>query len=227
MTAATGVFSQDIFRFFRELGRNNHKSWMDANRDRYRAVVVEPFRVLLDRLAPTADKLDSNFVVTGRTGDNFSRINRDIRFAKDKSPYRPHMYLFFAGPGGETGQLYAGISADCATSGFRIYAEGRTSSLVQLGRARGVEYSKWIDRQRKRLGKKYESYWYASEKGEWIKHSGWPTKPEDWKKLLGWIVRRKFPPAAATRKGFESEIAKVFRDVYPLYEFTSSQAWKP
>lgn len=221
------IFSQDIFRFFRELGRNNHKPWMDANRERYRAAVVEPFRLLLDRLAPTAQKLNSKFVISGRTGDNFSRINRDIRFARDKSPYRAQMYLFFAGPGGEGGQLYVGLSAETVTSGFRIYSDGRRSLLAQFGRERGCDNPKWIERQRRRLGKKYESYWYSTEKGEWTKHNGWPVKPEEWRRLQGWVVRRKFSLAAATGGGFERDVARVFREVYPLYQFTSSPAWKP
>lgn len=227
MPGQKAAVSQDIFRFFRELARNNHKPWMDVNRERYRAVVVEPFRALLEQLSPAVHKLNSHFVTSGRVGENFSRINRDIRFARDKSPYRSQMYLFFAEPEGEAGQLYVGISAETVTSGFRIYSESRTSPLVQLARPRGSENRKWLERQRKRLGKKYQSYWYSTEKGEWTKHDGWPVAPEDWKKLQAWIVRRKLAPSAAARAGFEREIAKIFRDVYPLYEFSSSLAWKP
>jgi uncharacterized protein (TIGR02453 family) len=221
------MFSHEIFRFFREIGRNNHKPWMDANRERYRSAVVEPFRALLDRLAPTARRLNSQFVISGRVGDNFSRINRDIRFARDKSPYRTQMYLFFAAPGGEGGQLYAGISAETVTCGFRIYSGSRTSPLAQIARPRGRENTRWIECQRRRLGKKCESYWYSTEKGEWTKHKGWPAKSEDWKKLQGWIVRKRLAPAAATRRGFEREVAKIFREVYPLYAFTMAPKWKP
>ncbi|MGA8221209.1 MAG: DUF2461 family protein [Candidatus Acidiferrales bacterium] len=220
------IFSREIFRFFRELGRNNHKGWMDENRERYRTLVVEPFRALLDRVTPAVQKLNPGFVTGGRVGENFSRINRDIRFAKDKSPYRTQMYLLFAEPGSEGGQLYAGISAEAVTCGFRIYSESRTSALVQIARPRGQENTKWIERLRSRLGKKYDSYWYTSEKGEWTKHTGWPVKPEDWKKLQGWVVRRKFATAAASRAEFPQEIGKVFRDVYPLYEFARSPQWK-
>ncbi len=227
MRDAAPIFSKETFRFFRELGRNNHKEWMDVNPERYRAEIVEPFRVLLDRLAPAAQKLSPRFAVSGRVGENFSRINRDIRFARDKSPYRTQMYLYFAEPGGEGGQLYVGLSAEAVTSGFRIYGAGRTSPLVTMGRARAREHTKWIERQRQRLASKYESYWYSSEKGDWAKHSGWPVKPEDWKKLQGWIVRRKLTQAAATRRGFEREAAKIFREVYPLLPFTTSQSWKP
>lgn len=225
MAAKESVFSQETFRFFRELGRNNHKPWMDENRERYRTVLVDPFRELLDRLTPAARKLNPQFAVGGRVGENFSRINRDIRFARDKSPYRTQMYLFFGEPRGEGGQLYVGLSAETVTCGFRVYSEGRTSPLVQIGRARGRENPAWIARQKRKLGK-YESYWYATEKGEWAKHKGWPAAPEDWQKLQGWIVRRKFTPAVATRLGFDREVVKVFREVYPLYPFTISPAWK-
>jgi uncharacterized protein (TIGR02453 family) len=224
MTANDRIFSQETFRFFRELARNNHKPWMDENRERYRAAVVEPFRELLERLTPAARKLNPRFGVGGRVGENFSRINRDIRFARDKSPYRTQMYLLFGEPG-DGGELYVGISADTVTCGFRVQSEGRTSPLVQIGRARGSENVAWIARQKRRLAK-YDSYWYATEKGEWVKRQGWPIKPENWKKLQGWVVRRRFAPAAATRAGFEREAAKIFREIYPLYAFTTSRTWK-
>lgn len=226
MADRAGIFSSEIFKFFRELGRNNRKPWMDANRERYKTTVVAPFRALLERLSPAGRKLNAGFATAGRVGENFSRINRDIRFARDKSPYRSQMYLFFAEPGDEGGQLYVGLSAESVTSGFRIYGGSKTSALAQLARPRGREYPKWLEGQRRRLGKKYESYWYSTEMGEWTKHAGWPVHSADWKKLQGWIVRRKLRPVAATRDGFEREVAKIFRDMYPLCRFTSSPDWK-
>jgi uncharacterized protein (TIGR02453 family) len=226
MAETRGIFSQEIFRFFREMGLNNHKPWMDTNRERYRSTVVVPFHALLERLAPAARKLNSQFVTSGRVGDNFSRINRDIRFARDKSPYRTQMYLFFAEPGGEGGQLYVGISAETVTCGFRIYSRGRTSPLIEIARPRGKEHAQWIEGQRRRLRNKCESYWYSTEKSERIKHNGWPAKSGEWKKLQAWVVRKRFKPAAVTRRGFEREVAEIFREVYPLYPFTTSPKWK-
>ena len=226
MAETRRIFSQEIFRFFREMGLNNHKPWMDTNRERYRSTVVVPFRALLERLAPAARKLNSQFVTSGRVGDNFSRINRDIRFARDKSPYRTQMYLFFAEPGGEGGQLYVGISAETVTCGFRIYSRGRTSPLIEIARPRGKEHAQWIEGQRRRLRNKCESYWYSTEKSERIKHNGWPAKSGEWKKLQAWVVRKRFKPAAVTRRGFEREVAEIFREVYPLYPFTTSPKWK-
>jgi uncharacterized protein (TIGR02453 family) len=223
---STPIFTRDTVQFFRELVRNNNKPWMDANRDRYRTSVVEPFRAMLDRLTPAAQKLNPNFVITGRVNDNLSRINRDIRFARDKTPYRPHMYLFFCESAEDTAQLYTAVSADAVTCGFRIYGSGRTAPLVQYGRARGRDNRKWIEAQKRKLGRKYESYWYSTEKGEWTKHKGWPAEPESWKKLQAWIVRKKFSHAAGTRAGFDREVARIFRDLYRFCEFTCSPKWK-
>src|SRR5260370_39400721 len=71
--------SAETFRFFRDLHRNNRKEWMDENRERYRTAVVQPMRGLLEELTPAVQKLYPGFDFSGRTGVNFSPINRDIR----------------------------------------------------------------------------------------------------------------------------------------------------
>src|SRR5690348_2706393 len=190
MVKPAAIFTRDTFQFFRDLARNNRKVWMDENRERYQQFVVKPFRRLLEELSPTVLKLDSRFDTTGRTGANFSRINRDIRFAKDKTPYRAQMYLKFAPtfPGeGETGQLYTGITADAVTAGFRIYSgsKRKESALGRIAEPRALAQPKWVAQQKKRLGRRYESYWYTIEKGEWTKRDGWPTESEDWRKQIG------------------------------------------
>ena len=219
----------DTFRFFRELARHNHKQWMDVHRERYRQQVVEPMRALLDVLAPAVLDLDAGFVINGKTGTNFSRINRDIRFAKDKTPYHTRMYLMFPdSPSGEGAQLYVGVSAGVVTLGFRIYGGSnlKTSPLGRLGHQRALSHPAWLAKQRKRLARKYESYWHSMEKGQWTKNPGWPATPEQWKKLRAWIVRRTMKPSAASRAGFLKDVARVFKDLAPLARFVSSPAWK-
>jgi uncharacterized protein (TIGR02453 family) len=226
MAAAEAVFTRETFKFFKDLGRHNHKEWMDANRGRYQAALVQPFRRLLEELSPAVLELDSRFDTSGRTGANFSRINRDIRFAKDKTLYKTNTYLKFSVPPPvkrETGQLYVGLSKDTVTAGFRIYSGGKRkeSTLALIAEPRVAADPSWAAKQKKRLGRRYESYWYSTTKGEWTSHQGWPITPEDWKKIQAWIVRRKFAPSVATRTSFPREAAKVFRDVYPLLRFTS------
>lgn len=220
------IFTAETFRFFRDLGKNNKKVWMDENRERYRSMVVEPFRKLHDAMASDVLALDNRFDTTGRTGANFSRINRDIRFAKDKTPYKTQMYLKFQQPlpgDRESGQLYVGLSADTVTAGFRVYSgpKRKESTLALVAEPRIIAKPKWVTEQKRRLGKKYESYWYTTVKGEWTRHEGWPVRPEDWKKIRGWIVRKKMKPSDAAKPGFPKELAKSFRELYPLLKFTS------
>ncbi len=113
MAPKTATFSKDTFQFFKDLKRNNHKNWMDANRDRYQESVVRPLKKLMEEMAPAVLKLDRRFETTGRRGANLSRINNDIRFSKDKTLYKTNMYLKFSVPISaemESGQLYTGVS---------------------------------------------------------------------------------------------------------------------
>src|SRR5208282_3090381 len=109
------------------------------------------------------------------------------------------------------------------TAGFRIYAgaKRKESTLALMAEPRVLANPKWIAQQKRRLSRKYESYWYTTEKGEWTKHESWPTEPENWKKIQAWIVRRKMKPCDALRAGFAKEAVKVFKDLYPLVKFTS------
>ena len=137
------MLRRETFVFFRDLGRNNHKEWMDKNRERYRECLVQPLRRLLEELSPRILQMDGNFDVSGRTGTNFSRINRDIRFAKDKTPYKTQMYLKFEIPAGdrESGQLYIGLTKDAVTLGFRLYsgAKRKESALALIAVAGGAD----------------------------------------------------------------------------------------
>ena len=219
------AIGRETFRFFRDLARNNRTEWMEANRDRYKQCVVQPLRALCEELSPHVLRLNPRFDCSGRSGANFSRINRDTRFANDKTPYRAQMYLKFAVPfpgKAESGQLYAGFTADALTAGFRIYSASKRkeSALAQVAEPRLGANPRWLAQQKRRLSRRYESYWYSTEKGEWTKHSGWPVS-DNWSRVKGWIVRRKLSPTAATGAGFSRELSKIFRELYPLLRFTS------
>jgi uncharacterized protein (TIGR02453 family) len=223
--APSPIFSSEIYRFFADLAKHNKKTWMDANRERYQATVCKPFRRLLEELSPALLKLDANFDVAARGGGNFSRINRDIRFAKDKTPYRAQMYLKVAVPSPgemEGGELYVGVSAESLTAGFRIYAvpKRRQSPIALIAEPKLAANPRLLTQQKRRLARKYDSYWYSTVKGEWTKNDGWPTV-HDWQKLQGWIVRRKLPKSALKRASFPTDASKIFRDLYPLLKFTS------
>ena len=83
-------FLPETIDFLWELRMNNHKEWMEENRTRYKRVLKDPF----DRLA--ADLAEQSHLFCGEAVSySVSRINRDIRFSKDKSPYRSCRWVVF------------------------------------------------------------------------------------------------------------------------------------
>ncbi len=79
-------FTQDYLEFFKELAANNHKDWFDTNRNRYETVVREPFKVFIGDLIKELAVNDPELDIQPK--DAIFRINRDIRFSKDKTPYK-------------------------------------------------------------------------------------------------------------------------------------------
>jgi len=223
-------FSADSFLFFEELAPHNNKAWFDLNRSRYEQHVVGTFRGLLQDLAPFVAKLNPHFEVGGKTNGNFSRINRDIRFSKDKSPYKSNYYLYLYDSRhdrGHAGRLYVGLSADCLTVGFSIYGSwrGPKGALETLFRKRVVTHADLFANLLATVVRahRYETYWYREEKGEWAQHPGLPRRADDWQKLQGWVVRKVFLPNARglAKPEFARQIERIFTELYPLYIFTS------
>ena len=231
-------FTSESFAFFRELAQNNNKPWFDQNRERYERHVQGAFRGLLASLEPFLLKLNPHFETGGKTNGNFSRINRDIRFSKDKSPYKPNYYLYvFDGrhDRGHAGRLYVGLAAECLTVGFSIYAtdkRGPKGALETVFRKRVVAHREVFDRLLDAIvrGKRYETYWHRLEKRDWAQHPGLPRRAEDWQTLQAWIVRKVFEPnaRALASPAFASQVERIFSELYPLYVFTSvaSPKWQ-
>ncbi|MCE1165513.1 MAG: DUF2461 domain-containing protein [Bacteroidetes bacterium] len=72
--------------------RYNNKTWFDANRDTYETHLKHPMRTLIDTLASELKKVDDTFFITYKS---ILRINRDIRFKADKTPYKTNYAAAF------------------------------------------------------------------------------------------------------------------------------------
>jgi len=239
-------FTRDSFDFFVDLAAHNNTGWFKDNRERYDRYVTGNFRGLLLTLEPFLLKLNPNFETAGKTNGNFSRINRDIRFSKDKSPYKSNYYLYVYDSRqdrSQAGRLYVGLAADCVTVGFSIYGGTASSprgrekieladALTGIFRKRVVANRKIFDRLLQEIVRRgrYETYWHREEKRDWAQHPGLPRKAEDWQTLQAWIVRKVFLPEARAIQSpaFAGQIERIFADLYPLYVFTSveSPSWR-
>lgn len=99
MAAAFGGFSRELPRFLRLLARNNKKEWFDANRADYDDYYVEAAKAFVEAIGPGLRKLTPGIVAEPRINGAIMRINRDVRFSKDKTPYKTALHLIFTQQG--------------------------------------------------------------------------------------------------------------------------------
>jgi uncharacterized protein (TIGR02453 family) len=91
------IITRELFKFFGELENNNEREWFLANKQRFEDVVRDPFLDFIESLAPGLHKIDASVEVDSRpVGGSMMRIYRDIRFSKDKTPYKTRVAARFA-----------------------------------------------------------------------------------------------------------------------------------
>jgi uncharacterized protein (TIGR02453 family) len=89
-------FSPGLFRFLTELKAHNKKAWFEENRERYERDVKGPMLRFIDDFAKPLRSISPNFRADSRpVGGSMFRIHRDIRFSKDKSPYKTNVGAHF------------------------------------------------------------------------------------------------------------------------------------
>lgn len=79
-------FNKSFITFFKELEKNNNRDWFDVNRSTYELEIKKPFEIFTLELAEAIKKFDPEIIVDHK--NSIFRINKDIRFSKDKSPYK-------------------------------------------------------------------------------------------------------------------------------------------
>lgn len=113
-------FTPAFFDFFRELKRHNNRAWFEKNKGRYERDVRDRLVAFVADAGPRLRKVSPHFVADPRpVGGSIFRIYRDIRFSKDKTPYKtagavhfpheqregaPGFYLHL-----EPGAVYSGV----------------------------------------------------------------------------------------------------------------------
>jgi uncharacterized protein (TIGR02453 family) len=112
-------FTKDYLDFFIELAPNNTKDWFDANRKRYEQSVKKPFADFVQHLIVSFEKHDPRLKDLEASACIF-RINRDIRFAKDKSPYKLFCSAVVA-PNGKKSEAVNGIYFELGPEALRVY----------------------------------------------------------------------------------------------------------
>ena len=111
-------FDTDYLEFFKELAGNNHKEWFDIHRKRYEQSVKIPMQVFVKDLILALKRIDKEIQIEPK--DAIFRINRDIRFSKDKSPYKLQSSAIIS-KYGKKDKNYPGLYIELGPEHFGIY----------------------------------------------------------------------------------------------------------
>jgi uncharacterized protein (TIGR02453 family) len=127
LTREFSGFQPAALTFFRRLVRHNQKEWFEANRTVYEAAVREPMRALVEEMDVRLARFAPEIV--GDPRRSMFRIHRDVRFSRDKSPYKTHASCWFyhRAAGRQVGQ-----EADAGSAGF-YFQFSPTDSFIGAG----------------------------------------------------------------------------------------------
>jgi len=93
MPSTTRFFTPASLTFLRGLARNNRRDWFEAHRADYETAILRPMREFVEEMDVRLARLAPEIV--GDPKRSLFRIYRDVRFSKDKSPYKTHAACWF------------------------------------------------------------------------------------------------------------------------------------
>ncbi|MEE8298440.1 MAG: TIGR02453 family protein, partial [Thermodesulfobacteriota bacterium] len=88
-------FTKATFKFFKDLEKSNTKKWFEENRKIYEKNVLEPAQEFVMEMGERLKSISPKIVAIPKTDKSIFRIYRDMRFSKDKTPYKTHLGIFF------------------------------------------------------------------------------------------------------------------------------------
>jgi uncharacterized protein (TIGR02453 family) len=95
MSEVFAGFPREGFDFLRDLAANNNKSWFEANRRGYDEGLLGPARVFVVAMGMALADFAPGIHAEPRVSGSIFRIHRDIRFSRDKRPYKTHFDMWF------------------------------------------------------------------------------------------------------------------------------------
>jgi len=95
-TLKESYFSAELFKFLKDLRRHNDREWFEANKSRFLTFVRDPLLRFITDFGPHLKRIDPSFVADpSPVGGSLFRIYRDVRFSKDKQPYKTNVGAHF------------------------------------------------------------------------------------------------------------------------------------
>lgn len=215
------MLSKETLQFFRDLRLNNHKEWFDENRKRYE-IVKKEYHSLIARLLEKMKISDPSLEQLEVKNCTF-RINRDIRFSKDKTPYKIHLGISINAYGKKLqyAGYYVHLEENHSFLGGGVYMP-ESGNLKKIRKEVAYFYNDFIEVL---TNKKFKNTYGGIDTSPQILLSRPPKgfEPDDpaieYLKLKSFTATRRIPNEMLTDAGAIDQIAHMLEDLKPLNDF--------
>ena len=218
------MLQPSTLKFLNNLKKNNKKNWFGEHRKEYDQA-REDFLLLVDSLIKNIARFDASIGNLGAKECVF-RINRDVRFSKDKKPYKNNMAGYFNKGGKKSNgagyYLHIEPGKSFAAGGIWMPEPG---VLANMRQEIDYNFGEWKSIV---AGNSFKKIFPEGVKGEALVRPprGYDeTNPAiDYLKMKNFIVSHPFTDEAVKSKTFAKDVAKVFTAIKPLIDFINKAA---
>lgn len=212
-------FTIDFVDFFKELTENNNREWFLENKKRYEKSVKEPFENFVQDMIYRINEDDENLMVTPK--EAIFRIYRDVRFSKDKTPYKTQVSAII-GTGGRKNMIDPGAYLELGGNHIRFYGGIYQLSKDQLENVR-TYISDNLEEFETLLNDKQFKKYFGTVKGEQNKRI--PKNFNDIMEIQPLIANKQFyyftelDPQKIVSKNLTTTLMKFYFTAKPMNTF--------
>ena len=208
-----------ILQFLKTLQKNNNREWFHANKGKFEVAKTE-FEIITATLIQGISKFDK--VLTGvEPKQCIYRIYRDVRFGKDKTPYKTHVGALLADEGRKTSKAFYYIHLEpggkTIVGGGLYMPQGEVIKKIrQEIDYNSAEFKKIIN------NKKFKTQ-FGELQGEKLKRAPKGYSPEDPNiellKLKSYLAVHTFTDKEVTADNFIKDCISMYKTMKPLNDF--------
>ena len=214
------MLSTIVLKFLKNLKQNNNKPWMDLHRNDYEKA-KEDFHLFVDEMINNIAKFDTSIGMLKSKECSF-RINRDIRFSKDKRPYKNNMAAYFnrEGKKGRGAGYYIHIEPGKSFVAAGIWMP-EAKDLAAIRQEIDYNFEEWE--------KILNAASFKNQFKDGIDNSDTLVRPPKgytddnpaitYLKFKSFIFRKSFSDKEVLDKSFPKAVSKTFQTVKPVIEF--------
>jgi uncharacterized protein (TIGR02453 family) len=211
--------NQDFFDFLKDLSNNNNREWFKENKKRYELSIKIPFEYFIQDLINRIHEIDERITITPK--EAIFRIYKDVRFIKDKRPYKEQVSAIIS-QGGRKDFTTPGTYIEIHQDNWKIYGGAYFLEKDQLQRLREHITSN-LDEFESLMNAKEFKKWFGSIQGEANKRI-----PKEFKEVFEkqpLIANKQFyyfarlEPKKLLAKNVMETIMKIYKASLPMNEF--------